>query len=225
MKPARVRIIGGRWKRTPLPVPDIEGLRPTPDRVRETLFNWLGQDLTGLHCLDLFAGSGALGLEAASRGAARVLMVEQDPRAAAGIRQAIARLAAREVTLVQADAMTALATCQRRDERFDLVFLDPPFHQGWVERVLPPVLALLRPDAQVYIEHESALTAVSLPSLPAGSSTASRPSDSATGSPAASSPASATAPPLRLQDHRAGKAGQVHYHLFTTTAALTEDPA
>lgn len=199
-KPAhRVRIIGGRWKRTPLTVPDIEGLRPTPDRVRETLFNWLGQDLSGLHCLDPFAGSGALGLEAASRGAAGVLMVERDPLAAAGIRQAIARLAAREVTLLQADAMTALAGCHRRGERFDLVFLDPPFHRGWLERVLPEVLTLLRPGARVYIEHESALTAGSLPI--------------------------ATAAPLRLQDHRAGKAGQVHYHLFTAIAALTEDLA
>jgi 16S rRNA (guanine966-N2)-methyltransferase len=195
MKPAhRVRIVGGRWKRTPLPVADIEGLRPTPDRVRETLFNWLGQDLSGLHCLDLFAGCGALGLEAASRGAARVLMVERDPRAASAIGQAIARLAAREVTLLQADAMTALAGCGRRGERFDLAFLDPPFHQGWLERVLPAVLPVMRPGARLYVEHERALAAAS---LPAG-------------------------PPLRLQDHRAGKAGQVHYHLFTTTA-LTED--
>src|SRR5215207_5340138 len=77
--PREVRIIGGRWKRTKLPVPNKPGLRPTPDRVRETLFNWLGQDLTGWRCMDVFAGTGALGLEAASRGAAEVLLCEQDP--------------------------------------------------------------------------------------------------------------------------------------------------
>nr|MCU0927185.1 RsmD family RNA methyltransferase [Hydrogenophaga sp.] len=77
--PQEVRIIGGQWKRTPLPVADRPGLRPTPARVRETLFNWLGQDMTGLRCLDAFAGTGALGLEAASRGAAEVVLVENDP--------------------------------------------------------------------------------------------------------------------------------------------------
>ena len=91
---SRIRIIGGQWKRRLLPVPDSPGLRPTPDRVRETLFNWLGQDLSGWHCLDLFAGSGALGFEAASRGAARVLMVEQNPAIARGLNASVQQLGA-----------------------------------------------------------------------------------------------------------------------------------
>ena len=89
---SRIRIIGGQWKRRLLPVPDAPGLRPTPDRVRETLFNWLGQDLTGWRCIDLFAGSGALGFEAASRGAARVDMVEQNPAIARGLQGSIQQL-------------------------------------------------------------------------------------------------------------------------------------
>ena len=87
-----VRIIGGQWKRTKLPVPDKPGLRPTPDRVRETLFNWLGQDLTGWRCVDAFAGTGALGLEAASRGATEVLLVEQDPQLVSQLRALQAKL-------------------------------------------------------------------------------------------------------------------------------------
>src|ERR1700737_5046173 len=98
-----IRIIGGDWKRTPLPVLDLDGLRPTPDRVRETLFNWLGQRLDGQRCLDLFAGSGALGFEAASRGAARVLMVERNARAAAQLRANQEKLAARSIEVVEAD--------------------------------------------------------------------------------------------------------------------------
>ena len=97
MKPGRaheVRLIGGLWKRSKLPVADRPGLRPTPDRVRETLFNWLGQDLTGWRCLDAFAGSGALGLEAASRGASSVTLLEQDPALARGLRATVQRLGA-----------------------------------------------------------------------------------------------------------------------------------
>src|SRR5438046_10548348 len=92
--PHQVRIIGGQWKRTKLPVADKPGLRPTPDRVRETLFNWLGQDLAGWRCVDAFAGSGALGFEAASRGAADVLMVEQDAQLVAQLRPVQQRIAA-----------------------------------------------------------------------------------------------------------------------------------
>src|SRR3954452_21324607 len=97
--PHQVRIIGGTWKRTLLPVADRPGLRPTPDRVRETLFNWLGQDLTGWRCLDAFAGSGALGFEAASRGAAVVVLIERDPRLAAGLRDVKQRLGAEAVRI------------------------------------------------------------------------------------------------------------------------------
>ena len=123
--PAQVRIIGGRWKRTVLPVLDAEGLRPTPDRVRETLFNWLGQDLSGLACLDLFAGSGALGFEAASRGAAEVTLVEANPRVVRQLRDNQYRLDASQVRVVQGDAFTVAA--QLPDGSFDRVFLDPPF--------------------------------------------------------------------------------------------------
>jgi len=102
---SRIRIIGGQWKRRLLPVPDSPGLRPTPDRVRETLFNWLGQDLSGWHCLDLFAGSGALGFEAASRGAARVLMVEQNPAIARGLNASVQQLGAGGcIEVIRADA-------------------------------------------------------------------------------------------------------------------------
>ena len=155
----RVRIVGGRWKRTPLDVPDVQGLRPTPDRVRETLFNWLGQDLDGLDCLDLFAGTGALGLEAASRGAARVLLVESDRRAANAIASALERLDAREVTLLRGDALSAIANARQAGRRFDLVFLDPPFGGGWLERILPLLAPVLAPGARVYVESDAALPA------------------------------------------------------------------
>src|SRR6476659_5188320 len=104
-----VRIIGGRFKRSKLPVLDKPGLRPTPDRVRETLFNWLGQDLSGWRCLDAFAGSGALGLEAASRGAAQVTLVEQDPQLVAQLRAVLARLDAQGVEVRRGNGISALA--------------------------------------------------------------------------------------------------------------------
>ncbi|MCL4184212.1 MAG: 16S rRNA (guanine(966)-N(2))-methyltransferase RsmD [Burkholderiaceae bacterium] len=155
----RVRIVGGQWKRTPLAVPDVPGLRPTPDRVRETLFNWLGQTLEGRACLDPFAGSGALGLEAASRGARRVVMIERDRTALAVIRAAIERLHAAQVELSAGDAFEALARLARGGERFDVVLLDPPFGQGLVERALPLLPALLAPAARVYVETDAAFEA------------------------------------------------------------------
>jgi 16S rRNA (guanine966-N2)-methyltransferase len=106
-----IRIIGGQWKRTRLPVPQRPGLRPTPDRVRETLFNWLGQDLTGWRCLDAFAGTGALGLEAASRGAASVVLVEQDGELLARLQQHVQRLQARSVQVRRGDGVAALRQC------------------------------------------------------------------------------------------------------------------
>jgi 16S rRNA (guanine966-N2)-methyltransferase len=123
--PAReVRIIGGQWKRTKLPVRDKPGLRPTPDRVRETLFNWLGQDMTGWRCIDVFAGTGALGFEAASRGAKQVLLVEQDPELVDLLRATQAKLQAQAVEVRRGNGLSVLASSQ---ERFDAVFLDPPF--------------------------------------------------------------------------------------------------
>ena len=123
-----VRILGGQWKRTPLPVPDLPGLRPTPSRVRETLFNWLGQDLTGLRCIDAFAGSGALGLEAASRGAKEVWLVEQDAQLVTRLRATLRKLAAQQVRAEKADAFSVLAACA--GQGWDGVFLDPPFLDG-----------------------------------------------------------------------------------------------
>ena len=154
--PQEVRIIGGQWKRTPLPVKNAPGLRPTPARVRETLFNWLGQDLTGWRCLDAFAGSGALGLEAASRGASEVTLVEQDPSLAKGIQAIVTRLKAEgSVRVERGDALAALR--QRQGAALDLVFLDPPFGDGGnealfrsalqVARALPPLRAVPQPGA------------------------------------------------------------------------------
>ena len=155
-----VRIVGGEWRRRVLRFPDAEGLRPTPDRVRETLFNWLGQDLAGLACLDLFAGSGALGFEAASRGAARVVMVEQAARVAASLRENARLLGAEErVEIAQADAVKFASSLVQGGSRFDVVFLDPPYNKGWIDRLVPLLPGLLKNDGLLYVEAESALAA------------------------------------------------------------------
>jgi len=147
--PREVRIIGGAWRRQKLPVPDSPGLRPTPDRVRETLFNWLGQDLTGWTVLDAFAGTGALGFEAASRGAARVQLLERDPVLARGLAAARTRLGAASVEIAQADA---LAWMRRVPATFDLVLLDPPFDAGLFEPALDAALACVVPQGWIYLE-------------------------------------------------------------------------
>jgi 16S rRNA (guanine966-N2)-methyltransferase len=145
----QVRIIAGEFRGRRIAVPRKPDLRPTPDRVRETLFNWLGQWLDGRSCLDLFAGSGALGFEAASRGAARVVMVESDRAAFAALESARAKIGARAVELVQGDALRYL---QEARERFDVVFLDPPFRQNALPAVLERLEARLAPAARVYME-------------------------------------------------------------------------
>ena len=159
--PAQVRIIGGKWKRTPLPVLHAEGLRPTPDRVRETLFNWLGQDMSGLACLDLFAGSGALGFEAASRGAQQVTMVESNPRVAKQLRDNQYRLDAQQIRVVQGDAFATAA--QMPSASFDVVFLDPPFAEDWLGPALEHAARLSRPGGAVYVETDRALTGPDAP--------------------------------------------------------------
>ena len=157
--PARVRIIGGQWRRTLIPVPAVPGLRPTPDRVRETLFNWLGQDLAGWRVLDLFAGTGALGFEAASRGAQSVLMVERDPKALESLRTVRQRLNASQVSLESGDAMAVAARLALTQARgFDLIFLDPPFGVDWPQRVRPLLGPLLADGGWVYLEAETKLT-------------------------------------------------------------------
>jgi 16S rRNA (guanine966-N2)-methyltransferase len=145
-----VRIIGGRWKRTKLPVPDKPGLRPTPNRVRETLFNWLGQDLSGWRCADVFAGTGALGLEAASRGAAHVLLVEQDPDLVSLLRATVAKLQACDVKVERANALSALSRLVPGS--LDLIFLDPPFDAALHDKALAAAAPLLAPEGLLYLE-------------------------------------------------------------------------
>lgn len=152
---SRVRIVGGSWRSRLIDIPRLPGLRPTPDRVRETLFNWLGQDLSGLRCLDLFAGSGVLGFEAASRGAAEVVLVERDARAAASLRATAATLHATQVEVVRADAVEFARSTTRS---FDLIFLDPPYRQGLLEKIEPALERLLEPDGWLYAESEQPLT-------------------------------------------------------------------
>lgn len=153
-KPAsnQVRVISGAWRRRILRFPDAPGLRPTPDRVRETLFNWLGQDLEGMHCLDLFAGSGALGFEAASRGAAGVVMVERDGLALKALRENKAMLSADRVEIVAGDATTWLAG---DGGRYDVIFLDPPFDAGLLPRMLQEAATHLVPGGRIYAEFGS----------------------------------------------------------------------
>ncbi|HKB54322.1 MAG TPA: 16S rRNA (guanine(966)-N(2))-methyltransferase RsmD [Ramlibacter sp.] len=148
--PRQVRIIGGQWKRTKLPVLDKPGLRPTPDRVRETLFNWLGHDLGGWRCVDAFAGSGALGFEAASRGASDVLLIEQDADLASQLRAVQAKLAANTVRVQRADALSVLARLPPGS--VDLIFLDPPFGVDLFGQALAGAAAAVRPEGLVYLE-------------------------------------------------------------------------
>ena len=150
---SRVRIIGGSMRSRLIDVPDAMGLRPTPDRVRETLFNWLGQDLTGLRCLDLFAGSGALGFEAASRGASEVVMIEYAPKVFSHLQRALGTLGTNNVKLIRGDALKFAQ--EPGVWRFDLVMLDPPYRLGWLDKIAPYVPGLLAPDARVYLESES----------------------------------------------------------------------
>jgi len=145
-----VRIIGGQWKRSKLPVADRPGLRPTPDRVRETLFNWLGQDLTGWRCLDAFAGSGALGFEAASRGAADVLLLERDAALRASLQATRQRLNAAALRIEGGDAIAWMSRAPAGS--FDLVFLDPPFGTDLAERALPLAARLCAADGLIYLE-------------------------------------------------------------------------
>jgi len=168
--PHQVRIIGGLWKRTPLPVLDAEGLRPTPDRVRETVFNWITHLIDAqwdaIDCVDLFAGTGALGFEAASRGAARVAMVEQHGPA---VRQLLAnkdKLQAAQVEIQRGDALALLQGMIGRagtTPRCNLIFADPPYHQNWLDKIMPLCQQLLMPEGLVYVESEHALDGLDAP--------------------------------------------------------------
>ena len=183
--------MGGRWKRTPLPVLQRPGLRPTPARVRETLFNWLGQDLSGWRCVDAFAGTGALGLEAASRGAVEVVLVEQDAALLARLNQLKARLQdSQALRIERGDAVAALR--QRAGQGLDLVFLDPPFADGENDALFTSALlaarATLRPEGLIYLEAPHSWSAEALD-------------------------------PLGLEVHRQGKAGAVAFHLLRLLSA------
>ncbi len=151
-----VRIIGGLWKRSKLAVLDREGLRPTPDRVRETLFNWLGQDLSGWRVLDAFAGTGALGFEAASRGAAHVQLLERDSALNKPMLDAKAKLGASAVHIGTSDALGWMARAQPR--QFDLILLDPPFGSGLHALAITRAQPLLKPGGFVYVEAAEAMT-------------------------------------------------------------------
>lgn len=185
--PHEVRLIGGRLKRTPLPVLAWPGLRPTSGRVRETLFNWLGQDLSGWRVLDAFAGSGALGLEAASRGADDVMLLEREPRLAKHLQAQVTRLDIGGVKVSTADALGWMAHCasQHPQGRFDLVFLDPPFDADLFDAALQAAMLCVPPEGWIYLEAPHPLGHGAGKPLPAG---------------------------LRL--HRHGQAGAVHYHLI-----------
>ena len=179
-----MRIVGGVWKRTPIVIADSAGLRPTPDRVRETLFNWLSflrPDIASLRGLDLFAGTGVLGFELASRGARSVLLVEREPRLVARLAELRERLDAKQVEILGGDALTIAARLP--PGAFDIVFLDPPFDSGLLSPALERTRTLLAPQGLVYVES----------SLPIGP-------DRAAG--------------LGLEVVRTGRAGKVRFHLL-----------
>ena len=188
----QVRIIGGQWRRTPLPVPVSSGLRPTPSRVRETLFNWLGQDLAGWRVLDAFAGSGALGLEAASRGADHVVMLEKVPALARSIQAVCDRLKATQVRVQQGDALAWMGQ-PRQHAQFDLVFLDPPFEADLFEAALQRAIPCVPLGGWVYLESPHAYHGELGVPCPAG-----------------------------LNLYRHGQAGAVHFHLFQRVAVAAE---
>ncbi len=188
-----LRIIGGEWRSRRVPFPIIEGLRPTPDRVRETLFNWLQNITPGARCLDLFAGSGALGLEALSRGAESVTFVDQASEATRQLRDNLNTLKSQNGEVITMSAITWLESRNTDNEpRYDLVFLDPPFRKG----LLPLILTLLEErnllsdNALIYIESESETKLLDIPE--------------------------------NWQEYRAKTAGQVTYRLFSRTASQSD---
>lgn len=193
--PQQVRIIGGQWKRTSLAVLDAEGLRPTPDRVRETVFNWLNHLLDGsweqARCLDLFAGTGALGFEAASRSAARVVMVENHFAAVRQLEATRDKLKAENVDIRRGDALAvASSLVSTAPKGFEVIFLDPPYHQDWLAKILPLCERLLADGGLVYAEAKVPLDGESPPDWMEG-----------------------------WQVIRSDKAGMVFYHLLHRNAA------
>lgn len=158
----RLRIIGGQWRSRLLNFPDVEGLRPTTDRIRETVFNWLQPVIHGARCLDLFSGSGAMGLEALSRGADSVVMVDLNAKAAKQLRENVQILQAKNAEVIQADGLSYL---QQAQGPFDVIFLDPPFAKDLLQTALERIEArqLLAPNGWVYIECERQLQGLKIP--------------------------------------------------------------
>ncbi|EKO3532568.1 16S rRNA (guanine(966)-N(2))-methyltransferase RsmD [Vibrio fluvialis] len=158
----QVRIISGLWRGRKLPVHDAEGLRPTTDRVKETLFNWLAQDIPHARCLDLFAGSGGLGFESASRQADKVTMLEMNPQAFAQLKTNIAALKASNIEAVNTDT---LAYLKQPGQAYDVVFIDPPFRQGLLQETVQLLEqnGWLAANAMIYIESEKELPLTELP--------------------------------------------------------------
>ena len=149
-----VRINAGEWRSRLIKFPDAIGLRPTPERVRQTVFNWLGQDLSGLSCLDLFAGTGVMGFEALSRGALTATLVEKSTPAYKALVENKQLLKAEQASLRHQDALQFLS---QNSQKFNLIFLDPPYHMQWLDKVLPQLLSHLLEDGLVYAESEFAL--------------------------------------------------------------------
>jgi 16S rRNA (guanine(966)-N(2))-methyltransferase RsmD len=150
----KVRIIGGKWRSRIITFPDSADLRPTSDRIRETVFNWLGQDLSGKTCLDLFAGSGAMGFEAASRGAKQVIMVELDHEVFKALNANSQKLGATQIQLVALDALKFMDSDR---QRFDVIFLDPPYRLGLLPKLLPLLPSHLTENGLVYVEDDNFL--------------------------------------------------------------------
>jgi 16S rRNA (guanine(966)-N(2))-methyltransferase RsmD len=148
----KVRIIGGHWRSRLITFSDRPDLRPTSDRIRETVFNWLGQDLTGRSCLDLFAGSGALGFEAASRGAERVVMVDADTKNYQALHENKQKLQATQVDIVLMNALNFISSDIRK---FDVIFLDPPYRLELLPKLLPLASLHLKADGVVYTENKT----------------------------------------------------------------------
>lgn len=187
--PQRVRIIGGRWKRTVLPVVDVAGLRPTPDRVRETLFSWIQHffpDLNAVRGVDLFAGTGALGLELASRGAARVTLVESNRQLVEQLTRSKNKLAADAIDIVAGDALAVAARLPSAS--FEVIFIDPPYDSGLLAPALAATVRLIAQDGLIYVE---------------------------TGTPLDESLLSRHL----LVAARSGRAGRVHFHLLRPQSA------
>jgi 16S rRNA (guanine966-N2)-methyltransferase len=164
-RPGRLRIVAGNWRSRLLPVVEQEGLRPTSERIRETLFNWLSEELPGKHCLDLFAGTGALGFEALSRGAGSATLIEKSPPAVTGLHASAELLDAKNIRIVRTSALKFLS--RPASSRFDIVFLDPPFSMSVLEECCKLLHSngWLTDDAVVYLEQDKNQT---LPELPEG---------------------------------------------------------